>query len=317
MSDNYNVNARLTSVHKDVLSQFGITVNSNGTISNGTVTALTNGSQQTQVVDSNGNVLFPSGTPYLDSIEITRPADTTAYTALDNIATYPAAVKQKETLTFTGTSGTATVTTGSLVHTITFDTDIQQTVINFESLIVLDYAAAGITVTRNLEDIIFEASVAGVPFTAPVIANATGDLTGTVAHTTANVTLVPYEFELMSINNGGGGFLMDVKIETNITAFASKNFRVWLYREQPTTLLGDNVAFVNSYSDKNKLIGFIDVTMEALLTGSDSVVGQASSVMKQYTCADTSLFIALQTIDAVTPTSGGKFNITLNVLKLN
>jgi hypothetical protein len=43
-------------------------------------------------------------------------------------------------------------------------------------------------VTASTSHLIFTANVAGVPFTAPTITNVSGDLAGTVAETTANVT---------------------------------------------------------------------------------------------------------------------------------
>ena len=174
--------------------------------------------QSSQTVDASGNILYPSGTPISVSREITRPADTTAYTAGDTI-------------------------------------------------------------------------------------NADA----------ANSVL---EFDGMSITDTGGGILMEAKVETNITTFASQTIRLWVYNAAPATPLGDNAAFVNAYADKNKLLYFVDVDMEALNAGSDSVVGIAS-VAKEYVTATGSLFVVPQSISAVTPTSGGKVNISLSALKLS
>jgi len=139
-----------------------------------------------------------------------------------------ASVKQKETISFTGTGGTANVTgAGGLTKLATFRDDLTTTAIDFESAHGAAYAV-GITLTRNMGDIILEATVAGVPFTAPVVTNVTANLGGTVAHTTANYTATAMEFDSMALVNGGGGTIKDVKIETNITAFAAKGFRLWL-----------------------------------------------------------------------------------------
>lgn len=178
---------------------------------------LTDGSQKNQIVDGSGNFLYPSGTPVLVAGEITRPADTDAYTAGD--------------------------------------------VINTDTAEVL-------------------------------------------------------EFDNLAITNTGGGILMEVKAETNITTFGGQFIRLWIYNVSPAVPLGDNVAFVNSYADKNSLLFFIDVLMEDLLAGSDSVIG-ITSIAKEYITVNKKLYIVPQTISAITPTSGGKLNITLTSLKLS
>lgn len=98
------------------------------------------------------------------------------------------AVAQVETITITGTSGTADITlAGGLTKTATFNTNLDTTASDFVSANAAAYAAVGITITSGTATIIFTAATAGVSFTAPAIANATGDLAGTVAHTAANV----------------------------------------------------------------------------------------------------------------------------------
>ena len=98
------------------------------------------------------------------------------------------AVKQKETVTLNGTSGylyIASIAPESKM--VTFDTDLATTAANFVTANAAYYLALGIVLTSDAEDIIFESSIAGVPFTAPTLI---GEqlLYGTVTHTTANVT---------------------------------------------------------------------------------------------------------------------------------
>lgn len=99
------------------------------------------------------------------------------------------ATAQKDTLTFTGTSGTATVTVNGVAYTATFDTDLATTASNFQAAhatalatreITLAYPGSGAAVT-------FTSTIPGQPFAAVTIANATGDLAGSRAATTANV----------------------------------------------------------------------------------------------------------------------------------
>lgn len=124
------------------------------------------------------------------SASITRPADTTDYTAGDSINSVAAQVKQKETLTITGQSGSAVITCGGLTKTITFDTDVNTTVAAFQVANVAAFLAAGIVLTNDAADLIFEASAVGVPFVAPLITAGTSDIDGTVVHTQANVAAV-------------------------------------------------------------------------------------------------------------------------------
>ena len=431
MADNHNVNARLTSIHRDVLAQLGVTTDNSGTITNSTVTAiedlnadlltslapLTDGTQETKIVDSMGNTLYPVGKPAKLVTEITRPANTTGYDIGDVITTYAANVKQKEivtvtgsapvkqkyTLTLSGTSGTAVISeAGTLTKTITFNGTLDQTANDFYIANAAFYNVEGITLTQSTntlifesevagttivapvittatgdlsgtvvettpntvvgqmsisimnvgtgtvsyttdingtvaafvvdnaaaflpsievtgvnDTIVFEATVAGVPFAVPIITTLVGDLSGTNTPTTANATLVPLEFANVALTDDGGGYIMDVKIQTNIVAAAGKTLRLWIYDLAPTTMLGDNVGYQTPYADNYKILFFVDVVMESALAGSDAVVGQAS-VIKQYnSLTGNKLFGVLQTQSAFTPTSGGKFSIMLNILKVS
>jgi hypothetical protein len=97
------------------------------------------------------------------------------------------AVKQKETVTLTGTSGSAVITGAGLEARIAdWDTGLTETAAAFVTAFDDDYAGVGVVLTSSGADLIFEAAVAGTPFTAPTALNASGDLDGTVAHTTAN-----------------------------------------------------------------------------------------------------------------------------------
>ena len=94
---------------------------------------------------------------------------------------------QVETITLSGSSGTANVTgTGGLTKLATFTTDLATTATNFVTSHAAAYLAVGVVVTANAGTLVFTANVPGVAFTAPVITNATTDLAGTVSHTTAS-----------------------------------------------------------------------------------------------------------------------------------
>lgn len=286
---------------------------------------LTDGSAMTQVVNASGDNLFVS-TPIREiSATLTRHADTENYTANDHISAAVDNVKQKETVSLTGTSGTANITgTAGLTKLVTFATagtqDLAQTAADFVTSHEAAYDALGIAVTAATTTIVFESKVAGVPFTAPTITNVTTDLAGTVAHTTPNVTLVPVILDDMVADLGEGGIIMDVEVNTTITQLAGQTLRIWLFNATPSGIVGDNVAFTTLVANASKMVGsaYIDVELNALLTGSDCIVGKVSPAVA-FKCADAdnTLYALIQTLGAATaPTSAGVINIKFTVMQI-
>jgi len=98
-------------------------------------------------------------------------------------------ITQVDTITLTGTSGTANIIgAGGLTKLVTFSSDLTTTADNFVTAFATDYLAQGIVITSNVADLIFTANIAGVPFTNPAIANVSGNLNGTITHTNLNAT---------------------------------------------------------------------------------------------------------------------------------
>jgi hypothetical protein len=131
---------------------------------------------------------------------------------------YSDGTAQVETITLSGTSGTATVAVaGGLSKLATFDTDLDTTADNFVTAFAADYAAVGITIASTGTGttdgkIRFTAAVKGTAFSAPTITNASGNLAGSVAHTTANVAAFTYATssalavgDALRIGSVGGG----------------------------------------------------------------------------------------------------------------
>jgi len=108
------------------------------------------------------------------------------------------ATAQVDTITLSGTSGTANVAAaGGLTKLATFDTDLATTAENFVTAHAAAYAAVGITLTFTSTGatdgkLVFTAAVAGTDFTNPTITNATVDLGGSVANTQVNVKAFEY-----------------------------------------------------------------------------------------------------------------------------
>jgi len=101
----------------------------------------------------------------------------------------PTSVKQKETVTLTGDSGYAYIMDIAPENKqITFNTSLPQTALDFVAANAAYYLGLGIVLTAYDTTIIFEALVAGVPFTPPTVGLQQLNMNGTTAHTTANQT---------------------------------------------------------------------------------------------------------------------------------
>lgn len=96
------------------------------------------------------------------------------------------AVAQVDTLTLSGSSGTATITFCGDTYTATFATDLTTTAANFVTANAATLLTRGVTLTSSTADLIFTAAIPGQPHTSPTIANVTGNLTGSNVATTAN-----------------------------------------------------------------------------------------------------------------------------------
>ena len=288
-----------------------------GNVSNSNLeTILTNGTQETKIVDNNGYTIIPNGTPIRGEVEITRPQDTTGYSIGDAINTYTANVKQKDTVTLSGTGGSVNISIVNIANrTVAFDTNLTTTAAKF----VTDHAAAFlplVVVTSSGADIIFEAATAGVPFSSPFSTTISGDLTGTTANTTANITVSAYEIANASNANGGGGFLCNLKVETNITAMAGASLRFYFFKDIPSSVTADNAAMTISYTNSSKRIYYVDVALDPLVAGSDTIFGQSNALFLEYATTLTSLYFTVQTNSAFTPTSGGKIKVIASLLKI-
>jgi hypothetical protein len=102
-------------------------------------------------------------------------------------------VKQKDTITVTGASGTANVAAaGGLTKLATFASTLTVTCTNFAAAHVAAYLAVGIVLTSSGETIIMESVAVGQEFVHPTITNVSGDLAGSVANTTAPASILVF-----------------------------------------------------------------------------------------------------------------------------
>jgi len=179
-----------------------------------------------------------------------------------------------------------------LTKLATFDTDLTTTAADFVTAHEAAYLVAGIVLTSSTADLIFTASVAGTPFSAPVAVNLTGDLNGTEVATTANVTgledaaadfVTDYEADYAA-----EGIVVTADGETLV--FTSDTEGVGFTSPEITTtdgdLFGQNVATTANSSDVLTLTfpdSFTFATDETRWTEADEelvLTGEGSYVIK-------------------------------------
>jgi hypothetical protein len=110
--------------------------------------------------------------------------------ALNSIKVTNTPIKQVDTVTLSGTSGTANLTCAGVIRVLTFNTSLTQTATDFVTANEAADSGVGVVLTSSGPDLIFTSTIAGIPFTSPWVALLTGDLVGVTVHTTANVPAV-------------------------------------------------------------------------------------------------------------------------------
>ena len=175
------------------------------------------GAQNILLTGADNDLIFTAATP---GVPFVSPIITNATGALNGtvVHTQPNvyAVTQVETITLTGTSGTANVgAAGGLTKLVTYGGgSLTATAAAFVVSHATAYDGQGIVCTSIGEKIILTDKVPGTGFTAPTITNASLTLAGTVAHTTANVAPVAQVDTItLNANAVGGTFVVNLQDE--------------------------------------------------------------------------------------------------------
>ena len=121
-----------------------------------------------------------------------------------------------------------------------------------------------------------------------------------------------------AISVGGGNLAMLIKAESTITTLAGCTLRIWFLNDTPSGMVGDNAPFINSYANATKRAFYQDMTFDALLPGSDTVIS-IQDITKEFVAATglKTMGFVIQTLSAFTPIANGKITISLSVLKLS
>jgi hypothetical protein len=187
------------------------------------------------------------------------------------------------------------------------DTDtLAEAAANFDTDHSADYSGGGVTVTHSGNDIIFTSVTPGIGFTgSTTITNTSGDLSGTVVNTQANVTAVARIDRIVFTGSGDGSItcdgttrvmIWDTDIDTTIDLFISSHGATYLaggvVLNRPatgvltftaqvpgvnftgtTSYTGDMTATVyNNYVANRTAVAQVDTIT---LTGTEGMVGTA------------------------------------------
>ena len=117
--------------------------------------------------------------------------------------------------------------------------------------------------------------------------------------------------------NGGSGYITGIRLSTNKKSITPR-FRVHFFNASDPTFVGDNVPHKELYADAGKRLGYYD--LPAMATAADSTnsdMSRAIDLAVRFTfvaaAATTNIYALLETLDAFTPNSGQKFNLTVTV----
>lgn len=113
--------------------------------------------------------------------------------------------------------------------------------------------------------------------------------------------------------SGGSGYITGIRVTTDKKSITPR-FRLHFFNTNGATVTNDNAAFKTAYADISKSVGYWD--MPAMITGADTTNSTDSRSFDltprlPYTCAATTLYVLLETLDAFTPASGQKISVTL------
>jgi hypothetical protein len=137
----------------------------------------------------------------------------------------------------------------------------------------------------------------------------------------ANDAVLPAAGGLAELTNaarvaGGSGYITQIRLSTNKKSITPR-LRLHFFNVSNSTLATDNLAWKELYADASKRITYVD--MPALTTAADTANSDMSRTMDAtvrvpFQCAvdSTSLWVAIETLDAFTPDAAQKFTIKIN-----
>ena len=156
---------------------------------------------------------------------------------------------------------------------------------------------------------------ATIPVSITRESNATPYTAGDVISSAAATVVPAMDFTTAGRVAGGSGYVVGATLITNVKSVVPRT-RVHLFNVNTATVSGDNLPWRDLYADSSKRIGYFD--LPAMTTGADSTNSDMSRTAAfdfrlPYICAAASrhIYAVLETLDAVTLTSGSALTLTL------
>ena len=150
----------------------------------------------------------------------------------------------------------------------------------------------------------------------------TGEFTRTTGITAydANDAVLPAAGGLVEIANvgriaGGSGYITEIRVSTDKKSITPR-FRIHLFNASNPTISADGANWQDKYADVAKRIGYIDMpalSTPADTTNSDMSMAMDATIRLPFICVGTSLWYAIETLDAFTPADSEKFSLYLHV----
>jgi hypothetical protein len=116
---------------------------------------------------------------------------------------------------------------------------------------------------------------------------------------------------------GGTAYVVGCEIVFNVKSVIPR-LRVHMFNSSNPTIAGDNLQYKELYADRNKYLGYFD--MDAMFTAPDTANSDLSRAVRnnlrepiKAAAGTQSIWILLQTLDAVTLTAESKVSIALSL----
>lgn len=144
--------------------------------------------------------------------------------------------------------------------------------------------------------------------------NATPYTAGDVISSGSALT-TPIEMPNIFRVSGGSGYVVNARITFNVKSVIPR-LRLHFFSGSAITIAGDNLAYVEKYADASSRLGMID--FDAMTTGTDATNSDMSRSLNisdrlGVIGATRSLWVVVQTLDAVTLTALSKVLVTVTL----
>jgi hypothetical protein len=118
--------------------------------------------------------------------------------------------------------------------------------------------------------------------------------------------------------NGGSGYITQVIVTTNVKSVTPRSRLNFFSASTVSSIAGDNLPYIEKYADAALRLGMMDI--DAMTTGADVTnsdmsrgINIADRLPVTAGAASKSLWVGVQTLDAVTLTSGSKLTVAVTL----